>query len=70
MKKKTDPIKLHEWDSYKFDCKLSELIAELQAIVDKYPNAVMEHKLDWDMCYYEGDSPDMKFIIHSKQPKV
>jgi len=67
MKKKADPTKLHTWDTYHFDGKISVLIAELQAIVKKHPNAIIEHKLDWGTCYYEGDSPDVIFTVHSKK---
>ena len=65
-RQKKDPSKLEVLDPYDIEGKVSDLIAKLQRIVDRHPNAVIDYKLDYGMCYYEGDMPEVKFTIRSK----
>lgn len=65
-KKQIDPSKLQELGTYDFTGKVSDVIARLQKIVDRHPNAVIRHELDWGVCFYEGDTPTSIFKVSSK----
>lgn len=65
-KDKKDPSKLHEFSEYDFTGKISDVIRKLQAIANKHPKANISREVDYSGCWYESDSPEIKFIVRSK----